>query len=352
MTRIAPALAALLVAAAIGVGCGGDDAPEPAPLPEPPIFGFNEQLTAETADNELLAASGASFVRTPLNWAAIEQTEGEPDFSGPDAIAEALAEIGLRPFWVVTGAPCWAAARPCTRPEPGLAPAPDRFDEYASFAVEVAERYPESIGIEVWNEPNIPNFWRPEPDPAAYRALLSLTADEVHDSGSEVPVVMAGPSPTTERLAAEDPLKIEFTSFIRAIMGGPEPPAVDAIGAHPYSLLQRDADPIDESIRLFEEARKAARAVAPGVPIWVTEVGLTTAGRHAVSPQQQASGLERIVEYLVEAGVPVIALHRFFDQVDPPFAFEEGFGVVAEDRSTPKPAFCAPAEALGADCES
>lgn len=350
MKPLAAALLALAALLAAGAGCGGSD-PEPEPLPERgPIFGFNEAIAVDGSGNELLADSGASFVRVALSWAAVESQEGERDFTLPDRIRDELAEHGLRPLWVVTSAPCWAGALPCERQRISLAPSPDHLDDYADFAAEVAERYPEALGIEVWNEPNIPNFWRPSPDADVYRELLAATADAVHASGSDVPVVMAGPSPTTPEMALEDVQKIPFVEFIEEVMAGPDSPDVDAIGTHPYSLLQRDADPVEETIRLFEEGTAAAERVAPGVPVWVTEVGLTTAGRNAVTPQLQAEGLRRVIGVIESAGIPVIAIHRFFDQENPPFAFERGFGVVAADRRTRKPAFCAVAEAAGAEC--
>lgn len=348
--RRAASLAALVVAST-AFGCGGREAPEAPPLPEQrPLIGFNEAITPADADNELLAASGASFVRVPLSWSAVEPVEGDRNFDAPDAIRDRLAEAGLRPLWVVTSAPCWAGALPCAEQRPSLAPAPAHYEDYANFLAEVAERYPSAIGLEVWNEPNIPNFWRPQPDAGAYRELLGNAADAVHETGSKVPVVMAGPSPTTEQQAVEDPQKIPFVEFIETVMTGPDSPAVDAIGVHPYSLLQTDAEPVAESIRLFEQAREAAQRVAPELPLWVTEAGLTTGGRNRVSPATQAAGLEEIVTAFADDGVPVIAIHRFFDQVDPPFAFEEGFGVVADDRVTPKPSFCSPADAVGLDC--
>jgi hypothetical protein len=341
------AIAALLGAALLAAGCGGGD--EPVDTGSASILGYNENIVPGSAANELLAISGASFVRVPLNWSAVETVQGEPDFTRPDAINGELEGLGLRPLWVLTGAPCWAAAVPCSQPRPTLGPLPDRIGDYASFAVEVAERYPEALGIEVWNEPNIPNFWRPAPDAALYRQLLSETAEAVHGSGSQVPVVMAGPSPTTAEQAAEDPQKIPFVSFIEEVMAGPDGPAVDAIGVHPYSLLQPDREPVRESLRLFEVARAAAERAAPGVSVWVTEVGLTTAGRNRISIAEQAEGLAEIVATIAGQGVPVITVHRFFDQAEPEFAFEEGFGIATSD-GTPKPAFCTPAQALGAAC--
>ncbi len=341
----------LVLAASILAACGGGESDTESG--GGPLLGFNEAFLPDSPGNELLAESDADFVRVALTWARAEQLPGETNFDAPDAIAEELDALGLNVLWVVTSAPCWATDLACSGPgRPSLAPRPEHFDEYAAFVTEVAERYPDAVGIEVWNEPNIPNFWRTDPDAATYRALLTETAEAVHESGSDVPVVMAGPSPTTEEQAIADPQKIPFLEFIEEVMSGPDRPDVDAIGVHPYSLLQSASDPTAETIRLYEEARDAAERAAPGVPVWVTEVGLTTAGRSAVSPEEQASGLETIVAELEADGVPVIAIHRFFDQADPPFAFEEGFGVVAADRTTRKPAFCVIPEAAGVDCQT
>jgi hypothetical protein len=334
-------MALVLVAPILG-GCGGDDE-------DRPVIGYNEVFIPNNDPNELLAESGASFVRVAINWSAVEAQPGKLDFARIDVVAEQIAELGLQPLWVITSSPCWAAERPCTRPRPSLAPAEEHLDAYAEFAAAVAERYPDALGIEVWNEPNIPNFWRPLPDAGRYRELLSLTAERVHESGSEVPVVMAGPSPTTADQVADDPMKIQFAEFIEEVMSGPGRPDVDAIGTHPYSLLQKSADPVESTIALFDQARAAAERAAPGIPIWVTEVGLTTAGRHSVSVAEQAQGLESIIATLAADGVPVITLHRFFDQANPPFEFEAGFGVVEADQTTRKPSFCAVASAAGAD---
>ena len=346
----------------LALGCGGGENEDPEASTEPSLLGFNEDLgAAGTVEqplagggvgNELLAAAGASFVRVPINWSAVERAPGASDYTLPDAIAEQLDRVGLRPLWVLTSAPCWASELPCQAPQPSLAPSREAVGAYASFAAAIAERYPDAVGIEVWNEPNLPNFWRPTPDPSLYRQLLAATAEAVHSSASEVPVVMAGPSPTTAEQAAEDPKKIPFVPFIEEVMAGPEAPDVDAIGTHPHSLLQRGPDAVRASIDLFELARQAAAAVAPQTPVWVTEVGLTTAGQNRVSEAEQAAGLAELVATFADEGVPVITVHRFFDQAEPLFPFEAGFGVVEADRVSPKPAFCAAADALQLQCEA
>jgi polysaccharide biosynthesis protein PslG len=354
--RFCAALAALLVGALAAAACGdGGGAETDAAHPggdDETLIGFNEAITpGDDGAGTLIADSGASFVRVALNWATVEPSEGNMNWDAYDAINEELTGAGLKPLWTVTSAPCWAAGKTCAEVVPSLAPDSDHIQAYADLVAEVAERYPDSLGIEVWNEPNIPNFWRPAPDPMLYREMLALSADAVHETGTGVPVLMSGPSPTTADQVAEDPEKIGFVPFIEQVMSGPDAPDVDAIGLHPYSLLQVGADPVDESLKLFEQGKEAAASVAPDLPIWVTEVGLTTAGQYAVTPEEQASGLEAIVGAIADDGVPVISIHRFFDQVDPPLQFEEGFGVVGPDRQTPKPSFCSAADAVGADCE-
>lgn len=347
-----PAMIAALwmsVLALLVAGCGGGDDGQPAE--GEPLFGFNEGVRPETEGIDLIAESGATFVRVPMSWAAIERNPGERNFRVFDEIADKLEAEGLRPLWVLTGAPCWAAAASCEDEDGLLAPDERFFGAYAEVAADVAQRYPEAIGLEVWNEPNIPKFWGPKPDARQYRGLLSATADRVHESGSDVPVVLGGPSPTTKRLAELDPDKIEFVPFILETLRGSDPPEIDAVGIHPYSLAQ-PGDPIEQTILLFERARDAALKVAPDTPIWVTEVGLTTAGSSAVSEQEQADGLAEIYDALAAGGAEVIAVHRFFDQANPPFPFEAGFGVVADDGSSRKPSFCSLAMASGADCEA
>jgi polysaccharide biosynthesis protein PslG len=347
---LAALISLVLIAFAAGCGEKSEESVPAEPGDGETVIGYNETKDAETLSNELIAASGAGFIRVALNWATVEPVEGQRNFAPYDAINSALADNGVKPLWVVTSAPCWAAGEPCTEQVPSLAPDPQHVDDYADFAAEVAERYPDALGIEIWNEPNIPNFWRPAPDLDLYRELLSASADAIHATGSDVPVLMAGPSPTGPEQVAEDPSKIEFPRFIEEVMAKPDAPDVDAIALHPYGLLKDGVSPVEASIDLYEQGRKVTDAVAPDLPVWVTEVGLTTAGQRAVTPEQQANGVSELVRYLADDGVPVIAIHRFFDDPESPLKFEQGFGVLDGDGE-PKHAFCAAADAVGVTCD-
>jgi hypothetical protein len=89
---------------------------------------------------------------------------------------------------------------------------------------------------------------------------------------------------------------------------------------------------------------------AIGTPIWVTEVGLSTAGPFPYSLDDQARGLRLIYRRLERMpDVPAIVVHRLIDGPKKLETAESGWGVVHRDL-TPKPALCSLATARGAAC--
>jgi polysaccharide biosynthesis protein PslG len=337
---VAAALAALV--ALLLAGCGEDDDP-----PGPP-FGFNDLFQPGAEGNALYEGSGAQFLRTPLNWAAVERSPGEYTWDTYDAIEEELEEVGIEPLWVVTSAPCWAAIVECETPEPSLAPRRDRVDDYARFTAEVAERWPDAFGIELWNEPNLDRFFRESPGPELYNEMLAATLEEFDARGIELPLAIAGMSPGT----ADEPGKTPWPDYLRAVLASEAAADADAIALHPYSALVPGTDPRTTVREIYEETERiVADAGLAEMPLWATEAGLTTAGQNAVSPEEQARGLVEIVTMLRELGAEAIGVHRFFDLADPPYPAEGGYGVVEADRTTPKPAYCALAAEHGEPCE-
>lgn len=347
--RIAPrpAIVAMALALIALAGCGGSDPQPVIPPPEaegPPAIGYNENFTAGAEGNELLAGSGATVVRKAINWTAAEAEPGEIDWQLTDRIYEELAGLGIRPLWVVTSAPCWAAAEKSCEPNlPSYAPAPDSFGDYAEFTAAVADRYPDSAGIEVWNEPNLERFYIGGGDAASYAELFKTTAEAVAEVDPAFPLLVAGLSPVLEEGETED--RYAWQPYLQTLIDAGIAASADGIGLHPYSAFEPGADFVENAAGQLADARR----IVGSEPLYVTEVGLTTAGPNEVSARQQAQGLRQVYGIFSGAGVPLIVVHRFFDEAEPEFPAEAGYGVVGADL-TPKPAYCAVAELAGAPC--
>lgn len=353
-------------------GCGGGGetssaAPVPPPLPvtaapAPPAatalprageagmrFGYNDDLVPNSPKLALLPGSGSDTIRLRLSWSAIEPQPGQFDWSRFDGLYSQLLSVGIRPLWVLVEAPCWAgdARIPCDPAASAGAPGPDHAADFAAFAAAVALRYPESLGLEVGNEVNDATFWPNGQDPVGYAALLRATGAAVDAVDPDLPVVAGGLAPFEQPGDGEVPWRTYLGVMIEN--GGLD--GADAVAFHPYAELDRGEDPgaavgaLVDKVRAFLDDRDAA-----DVPLWITEVGLSTAAKPPISPTAQASGLVSILEQLGARGIPVVIVHRLVDQASAQFPLEAGFGVVGADGRTLKPAYCALAAARGKPC--
>lgn len=355
MRRGARALLPLAALVLLLGGCGDEP---PAPGSELPRagdagmrFGFNEDFAAGTGEIARMSAVGADVARRRLSWVEIERTPDAPDWSAYDAIYEELLAEGMRPIWLLVDAPCWARAPDvsCVDPGPSRAPSVDHAPDLAEFLAEVAERYPESAAIEVGNEVNDERFWANGVNPNDYAALLGASADAIHEANPSMPVLAAGLAPFEK----PGPGRLPWKYFVRAIANAGVDERIDGFAFHPYPPPNsRDVpEAVVEELVAFEDY-VAAKTGEPQA-VWVTEVGVTTVGSRARTPEQQALELTGILERLRDHGTPVTIVHRLQDGeigAVPGFPLEPGFGVLLVDGVTPKPAYCAIAAFRGVPC--
>jgi hypothetical protein len=316
------------------------------PFPGPhPKFGYNEDWHQHPGKLDMLAGGGGEIARTGMFWDAVEPLDpmgrNWPTF---DALYAQMLARGIRPLWVLQAAPCWAQSGACV---PGSHPAPDYYDEFAKFAVRVAQRYPQALGLEVWNEPNFRPYWHGDPDPQAYGQMFDVVESAVHEAAPNMPVITAGLSPNIntdgEAMAYEDFLRQAYAT------GGLS--GADAIGAHPYPNRNYANDYLGNvRINLYRYLRVMDEFGDGGKPIWVTETGTSTEGDDGMNAEQQADALAKMYTIFRRIeNIPVVIFHRFVDQAGAAKINERGFGVVNSDGS-PKPAYCSVAAAREHPC--
>lgn len=325
-----------------------------APLLEvpnpPPTFGYNDDWIAlgKYAPPELLGLleqSGSQVARTGLIWWRVEGERGSYDWLVSDMLYERLLEHGIKPLWTILDAPCWAQPDPaaCAAGQSRLRPAPEHYDELAEFAVAAAKRYPESIGIEVWNEPNSPGFWGGPPEPDLYAQMLDQVAGALHAEVPGMPVISAGLAPHGD--TRTNP--VGYSNFLERLYELGAAQRADAIGVHPYPGVGPTEDYLGEVRVYLGKVQEVMARFADGArPLWVTEFGVSTAGSHAFDPAGQGRALVEIYELFRRvAGVELTVAHRFVED-GAIGLIPDPFGVLDRDLD-PKPAYCELAGARG-----
>jgi beta-xylosidase len=131
--------------------------------------------------------------------------------------------------------------------------------------------------LKIWNEPNNLSHWDFTMDPEwkEFSAMAGLAAEAIRSARPELTIVMGGISPIDVR-------------FIRLLKGYGLLDLVDAVAVHGF--------PLDWNHWKINEWPDRVREVedASGLPVWVTEVGVSTFGADEV----QVFGLQRTAELL------------------------------------------------------
>jgi hypothetical protein len=337
-----------MLALAVGVASGHTHRSQA----EAPLFGYNEEWANDLDKFGLAAAGGADVARAVISWQVVEQRPGRRNWERYDPVYERMVEAGIRPIWVLADAPCWAwKEKPskCPKRDPvARAPSSEHDDDWADFAADVVERYPETAAVQSWNEPNLVDFWKPRPDVERAAEMTAAVNDAVEKVNPEVPVLFGGLAPLYETIPEKR--EVAYDEFLRDAYEAVGRGHWDAVAMHPFPRFRNHGGFLDDIVDHIKTVRAAlAKSRARGTPIWVTEIGLSTAGSFPYTEEEQADGLVRIYERLAAMrDVPAIIVHRLIDMPANRRA-ESGWGVIRENRE-PKPAYCALAQARGREC--
>lgn len=130
------------------------------------------------------------WVRIAMHWAVLEPERGQ--YYRPfDEAAQAMAENQLKPVGFLAGSAPFATSAPANSPYQDSYP-PTNNRLYSDSLTRFIERYPSFKAWQIWNEPNLPSFWRPREDPDAYAALLVDAVDTVRRRFPDTPLGTAG----------------------------------------------------------------------------------------------------------------------------------------------------------------
>lgn len=287
---------------------------KPAPLPPSPfgIAGLKPRYGRDLPElwdvvaelGNYMEDAGIRWDRAEIVWGDVQSAPGQWDWSFTDKMVEVYRKRPIAAYCLLEDKAPWMTAPPHTDE--------DRR-QYGEFVFNVVNRYKGTIRAwEIWNEENIPSFWK-EPSAEDYAALLK-TAYEAAKRADPGCTIITGGTSTVD------------LGFIRRVLydhGGWD--HCDAMAIHPYSMGGSPA-----SQGLAETLRMTKAAITKnGVqkPLWITEVGWTT----DTTPESERRQAEFLVqEYTVSLAENVRKIF-WFTLGD----WAERWGIIAGKKNIP-----------------
>src|SRR3989338_544629 len=245
---------------------------------------------------------GVTQVRLDWEWRRVEAVRGQYKWDRLDALVWLARKEGIELLPIVHYAPNWALV-PGSKPGDiyEMAPAEAAFGDYARFVRASIRRYGPGgnapvpftpiVHWQIWNEPNIKQFWGPEPNAAQFSKLMRRVQQETAGVRSRVKLVHAG-------LSKSDLLYLWQLWEQNKGYGD----TFDIMAVHPYVFDWDDGIRLPEAMDA-DDARYAALGVVGSVndpgylgkvfnlqvlmtlkgapkPIWITEMGYFIGDQH------------------------------------------------------------------------
>ncbi|OHC26437.1 MAG: beta-xylosidase [Pseudomonadales bacterium RIFCSPLOWO2_12_59_9] len=284
-----------------------------------------------------LQALGLQWVRVDLHWDRHEPVEQQYRLGELDGVVDALHTRQLQSVFYLVGSAPHASSAP-----PGSA-TPDQYPPrdpqlFASRMALLAKRYPSVNAWQVWNEPNLPAFWRPQEDAQGYALLLQASVRALRAVAPDKPLVMAGMAYYSQ-MPVKGGLMLESLGQLGVQQLG-------AIAAyHPYSQTPEsdEAGKRDFILRSQQLNRMLRGAQAPA--IWATEWGWSSyAGpkeeQPIIGPQGQADYVLRRLALMSALDYDKVFLFALSDLDSRAGGRDQHYGLL-DLQGQPKPVYLA-----------
>jgi hypothetical protein len=317
------------------INCKGCWQPSAEPIAISQAFGVNIHfIDPDPAEIKMIADAGFGWVRTDFKWELTEVERGKYDFTRYEPLVSELGRRNLRPLFILDyGNPLYTQGMSVRTPA--------AREAFALWAV-AAAKHISGRGIiwEVFNEPNHPIFWPPQPNVHEYTALAAAVAKAFQ---SEAP---------NEKLIGPATAGIEF-NFLESCFEAGLLDQWSAVSIHPYrqtnpETVASDYALLRETIERYRTARGSKRVIygARTPEVISGEWGYSSAWG-GMDEQKQAALLARQFLTNVANGIRLSIWYDWRDDGSNPAEAEHHFGLMRyrSGRSTgaleAKPAYLA-----------
>jgi aryl-phospho-beta-D-glucosidase BglC (GH1 family) len=208
--------------------------------------------------------AGLTVVRFDVAWRQAEPNQkGEYDLATLtklDTLLRAMDARGIRPIITVIETPAWARGN-----QGSIFTPPTNMQDYADFVAVLARRYAARPNMvwEVWNEPNLIEFWTTGINAAQYTDMLRRSYTAIKSAAPEATVLGGS-------------IVFNDVKFLRAMYAAGAKGSFDGLAIHPYAPGRSPDDRRDpygnfgavEDMKVIMDANND-----PDKSIWITEIG-------------------------------------------------------------------------------
>jgi hypothetical protein len=289
--------------------------------------------------------AGLRWVRIDLNWLDAEPVaQGQYDWSRFDVQIDAAKAAGLSVLAVVGYSPAWASQGD-TKGGGSTNDVP-RAGTFAPFVAAVVNRYKDRVThYEIWNEPNLEQFFEGTPQDYIDRVLVP-GADAVHAACATCKVL--GPGLATVGSA--------YATWFDAVLASPAGAKIDILSGHVYAGFPNGSGTgpgvtSDSFYNKLESHRvlKAGNGIViyegplsfkevmdkrgAKQPFWITETGKESPLGDAAKEEAQRVYYRQVLELMLNR--PWWTGTIFYEAFDePPASYQ--WGAVVHDESAAK----------------
>jgi hypothetical protein len=267
--------------------------------PAPAFFGLQGHTLPGTGEIAMMKRGGAGTLRAVFDG-GIQAFPESTRWSSYDALMAAASREQIAVLPVLIGIPGRRPRldHPRTRAQrmgwarfvSGVAA---RYGRGGTFWAAHPDLAPMPItAYQVWNEPNLPAYWRPRGDAAGYLRLVRLTRARLRAIDPQATIVLGG--------LPDSRLGTPMLEYLRMVYAQPGARTLfDAVALNPYAATASGVLAKLNEVRAFMDRRGDG-----ATPIWVTEIGWASGGPRSpftTSPRGQAARLQRLLRALIAA---------------------------------------------------
>lgn len=269
VVAVLTALTLAVPASATPFGPGSVEGPGKTDTVRPRMFGLGMERFLDTWPDARLGA-----VRLMVNWASVERSAGVRDWTDLDRRVAASQSHGPRLLLTVVATPRVHALGPT----PVTTASPPDLAAYRSFVEALVARYGDRVDYQVWNEPNVDQFFAGTPGHIAEmtRILARVVRSAAPGSSAVAPSFpLRGDNPAFRKW---------FRSYLRQKVGPRAQPVAKFFDAASISAYPMPDEDPEDGLAITQYARRVLARHGFRGPLWATEINYGANGGAPTKP--------------------------------------------------------------------